>query len=251
MDRKAWIIIIICLTGLVWSQYEAHKQTKVYQAALAAEKAKAGPKPTETSGAAASIAATPAAVAAVSDTPAAAPILPATTKKLSTPQAEYTFTTAGGIQQIELLTHKAENGARVVLNGTSEAPIGSISEQPGQWPKTNEAIQEVSDKAISLESILPTGVQIRKTFTLGKSDVIKDDFQIKYDVTFSNPGVAKLEVKPWYVHTGAAAPIHQNDQSHLLLRTGGNPRNRLWNPLGGHEESILRLLAPAFGRPAR
>ncbi len=214
MDRKAWIIIILCLGGLFWSQYEAQKQTKAYQAAqaqLAAEKAKHQPAPAASATPVASLEAVSNGVTAVSEKPVA---LPLETRKLRTAVAEYTFTSAGGIQQIELLTHKGENGSHVFINSTSEVPIGVISTQPGQWPKTNETIREIGQNALELESILPSGVQIRKTFTVGKSDVVKDDYQIKYEVAFSNPGVAKLNVEPWFVTTGAAVAIHEHDQTH-------------------------------------
>ncbi|MEO7931776.1 MAG: membrane protein insertase YidC [Chthoniobacterales bacterium] len=217
MDRKAWIIIILCLGGLFWSQYEVQKQAKAYQSAqaqLAAEKAKtaaAQPTPLVSN----STPAIAGAVTAVSESPTTL-VLPATTHQLHTPLAEYTFTSAGGLQSVELLGHKGETGGHVVINGTSDVPICVIADEPGKWSKTSETVKEVSEKAITLESILPSGVQIRKTFTLGKSDVVKDDYQLKYDVTFSNPGVAKLDVKPWYVSTGAAAPIHERDQPRYI-----------------------------------
>ena len=213
MDRKAWIIIILCLGGLFWSQYEAQKQTKAYQAAqaqLAAEKAKHQPAPAASATPVASLEAVSNGVTAVLEKPVA---LPLETKKLRTAVAEYTFTSAGGIQQIELLAHKGENGSHVFINSTSDVPIGVITTQPGQWPKTNETIREISQNALELESVLPTGVQIRKTFTVGKSDAVKDDYQLKYEVAFSNPGVAKLTVEPWYVTTGAAVAIHEHDQT--------------------------------------
>ncbi len=219
MDRKAWIIIILCLGGLFWSQYEAQKQSKANQATqaqLAAEKAKtAVAQSSPTPLVASSTPAIGGAVTAVSEAPTT-PVLSATTHKLSTPVAEYTFTSAGGLQMVELLGHKSENGGHVMINGTSDVPIGVITDEPGKWPKTTEAVKEVSEKAITLESILPSGVQILKTFTVGKSEMAKDDYQLKYDVTFSNPGVAKLDVKPWFVTTGAAAPIHDRDQTRYL-----------------------------------
>jgi len=217
MDRKAWIIIILCVAGLFWSQYEAQKQAKAYQAALAVEKARAAAQATrEPSPGSTVIAALPAAVAAVSQAPALVSNLPTVTKKLRSPTAEYTFTSAGGLQQVELLGHKGKNGAHIFINGTSTVPIGDVSDDPLKWGEAEEAVKEISEKAITLESILPSGLQISKTFTVGKSDVVKDDYQIKYDITFSNPGVAKLDFKPWYVSTGAAIPIHENDQAHYL-----------------------------------
>ena len=215
MDRKAWIIIILCLGGLFWSQYEAQKQTKAYQAAraqLAAEKAKNKPVATPVTSNTAPLEAVSNAVTAVSEKPLSVDT-PATTQKLRTAVAEYTFTSAGGIQKIELLGHKGENGGHVFINSTFDVPIGVITTQPGQWVKSNETIREIGQNALELESILPSGVQIRKTFTVGKSDIIKDDYQLKYEITFSNPGAAKLSVDPWYVTTGAAAAIHERDQT--------------------------------------
>ncbi len=213
MDRKAWIIIVICLAGLFWSQYEGQKQAKAYQQTLAAEKAKnAAANPT-------SAAVTPVATPALA-APAALETTvvnqPATTRTLRTAVAEYTFTSAGGIAKVELLGHKGENGGHVVINATSDTPIGDISSDPNQWPQGNEAVTAEDAQRISLERVLPGEPKITKTFTIGKSDVVKDDYQIRYDVTFSNPGATKLEVKPWYVSTGAAAPIHEHDQARYL-----------------------------------
>ena len=211
MDRKAWIIIVICLGGLFWSQYEAQKQAKAYQIVLAAEKAKtakAQPLPAPTAPPA-----SPLETVISTSYPAVAPELPVATKILRTRSAIYTFTSAGGIQKIELPGHKGENGSHVFINATSEVPIGVISTEPGQWPKSNESLIEISSNALSMESVLPSGLKIQKTFKTGKSAAIKDDYQIQYDIIFSNPSAVKIDVKPWYVSTGAAAPIHQQDQA--------------------------------------
>ncbi|HEY5753372.1 MAG TPA: membrane protein insertase YidC [Chthoniobacterales bacterium] len=229
MDRKAWIAIILCAVALFYWEWQ---NAKTRQAALAAQQAAAlaspSPSVTETPSIEAPVAAQP--------TPVSTPAVVAETRKLRSSVAEYTFTNVdGGIATVELIQHKAENGTNVVINNTSKLPIGAVTEDPTNWPQTRYAFGSGDDSKIVLESTAPSGVKVTKTFTLSPlAKDLKDPYQIRLDLTFANPTGAKQDVKPFYIATGSAAPIHRLDQ----------PRYTNFDFQSGSKTSYINVLGP-------
>src|SRR5439155_23301336 len=125
MDRTAWIVVTLCVIGLIVWQIYVVKQTPRRPAPVTV--AQPSPSPAISS----SIAPLPGAPAPVT-TPTPAEVAASFPEKIETlrnSDVELRLTNrGGGIKEAVLLKQIAEKGQRVVLN--SSAPIGAIIEQP-------------------------------------------------------------------------------------------------------------------------
>lgn len=224
MDRKAWIVIVLCLLGLFWSQYDLQKRNKAWIDHQAAEAAKKKPAaslsdPAAVSSSPSSIgrptsAASPSAITANSaPAPREAVVQPADTRTLRTPVAEYKFSSLGGLEAVDLRQHKGLNGRDIYINDPGIVPIGAISDNPSQWTLENGEFLSAASNNVSLQTRLPSGLTLTKTFHVGPNarKDLKDDYQIHYEVVFQNPGTEKVALPAFYVHTGSSSPIHEND----------------------------------------
>src|SRR5215468_7672729 len=129
MDRTAWIVVALCVIGLVlWEIYLA-KQMGLRPAPGGAASGQGSP------------ASTPAALApSPSPTPVSevaatnreqVPSFPEKIETLRNSDVELRLTNrGGGIKEAVLLKQIAEKGEPVVLNSGQSAPIGSILEKP-------------------------------------------------------------------------------------------------------------------------
>ena len=129
MDRTAWIVVILCVVGLLLWQVYVSKQVQ--------------PKPAvATSPNAAPFSPTPA-FAVSTPAPLASPLPTATPPAEAGPAFQETIETlrnsdvelhltnrGGGIAEAVLLNHKAEENKPVVLNSPDRLPIGAIVDNP-------------------------------------------------------------------------------------------------------------------------
>src|SRR5213082_622594 len=125
MDRTAWIVVTLCVIGLIlWEVYQA-KQTPPRPAPINVSPGRASPTATIAS---------PTPPAAPEVAPNAAEPVPSFPEKIETlrnSDVELRLTNrGGGIKEAVLLKQVAEKGQRVVLNSAECAPIGAIIEQP-------------------------------------------------------------------------------------------------------------------------
>jgi YidC/Oxa1 family membrane protein insertase len=127
MDRTAWIVVSLCIVGLVGWQIYVAKQMSPRPAPVTVSPGQASPtaspKIVETS---------PSPIATPEATPKRAEPAPAFAEKTETlrnSDVELRLTNrGGGIKEAVLLKQVAEKGQRVVLNSAQGAPIGAILE---------------------------------------------------------------------------------------------------------------------------
>ena len=211
MDRTAWIVVILCVVGLVGWQVYVAKQMSPRPAPI--NVASGQPSPT----------ATPK-VFEPSPTPAVAETTPKTAEPVSSfaekietlrnSDVELRLTNrGGGIKEAVLLKQMAEKGQRVVLNSAKSAPIGAIIEQPsGPTPTLPEFTASTgSNSVVQFERITPEQVSIRKKFSFEKSSENKDNYVIEMDVDLENRGSKPYQSAGYFVALGSAAPIHPKD----------------------------------------
>jgi YidC/Oxa1 family membrane protein insertase len=211
MDRTAWIVVILCVVGLVGWQIYVAKQMSPRPAPI--NVASGQPSPT----------ATPK-VFEPSPTPAVAETAPKTAEPVSSfaekietlrnSDVELHLTNrGGGIKEAVLLRQMAEKGQRVVLNSAQSAPIGAIIEQPsGPTPTLPEfAVSTESNSVVQFERTTPEQVSIRKKFSFEKSSENKDNYVIEMDVDLENRGSKPYQSAGYFVALGSAAPIHPKD----------------------------------------
>lgn len=213
MDRQAWIVISLCVLGLIgWYAYTASHLPPPAPLAPA-------PTPALTTGssppAAVSATPSPSPVAAVSPSPAE--IVPAYAEKSETianGDVELHLTNRGGaISEAVLLNHTVENGNRVVLNASDRLPIGAIVEQPDSTAFPEFSVAKQPDGSVEFERKGPEGVTIRKRFFFPPPTEKQDNFVAMMDIEFRNDGAQPYHNAGYFVTLGSTRPIHPNDMS--------------------------------------
>ena len=156
MDRTAWIVVGLCVIGLVvWEFYLAKQMT---------------PRPAPVSGAPrqASATATPAIVAAspspmatTETAPTSLESVPSFTEKIETlrnSDVELRLTNrGGGITEAVMLNQIAEDAKRVIVNSPRHTPVGAMIDDPAKPALPEFTLSHQSDSSISCELTTPDG----------------------------------------------------------------------------------------------
>src|SRR5881397_1457680 len=177
MDRTAWIVVTLCVIGLIlWEVYQA-KQTPPIPAPINVSPRRASPTATIAS---------PTPPAAPEVAPNAAEPVPSFPEKIETlrnSDVELRLTNrGGGIKEAVLLRQVAEKGQRVVLNSAESAPIGALIEQPSAPALPEFTTSTESDSVVRFEHTTAEQVAIRKKFFFQPSSEKKDNFVAEMDV---------------------------------------------------------------------
>jgi YidC/Oxa1 family membrane protein insertase len=217
MDRKAWIVVVLCVAALgLWQwayvQYYAPTPEQLDEQRRAAEKAQAAaPTPAPV---AETTAATPAPAAPAPAAPAEEPSVPRETRTVTTGLADFQFASdTGGIASIELLDHLGEDGANVALNIPQALPVGTLSEEPGLALGGFASVSPGAPNEAVFLRRQPDGLQIRKTYIVSEADEGKGDYVVDLTLDFTNTGEAALQRTGFYLSTGGAAPVHSSDMT--------------------------------------
>ena len=206
MDRTAWIVVTLCVIGLIlWEVYQA-KQTPPRPAPVNVSPGRASPTATIAS---------PTPPAAPEVAPNAAEPVPSFPEKIETlrnSDVELRLTNrGGGIKEAILLKQVAEKGQRVVLNSAESAPIGAITEQPSASALPEFTVSAESDSAVQFERTTAEEITIRKKFFFQQSSETKDNFVAEMDLDLENRGASPYRNSGYFVALGSAAPIHPKD----------------------------------------
>jgi YidC/Oxa1 family membrane protein insertase len=210
MDRTAWIVVALCVVGLVlWEIYLA-KQMALRPAPSGAASGQGSPASTP-----ATLAPSPSPTP-VSEVAATSreqvPSFPEKIETLRNSDVELRLTNrGGGIKEAVLLKQIAEKGQRVVLNSDQSAPIGAMVEQPSAPTLLEFTASTESDFVVKFEHTTPEQVAIRKKFFFEKSPENKDNYLIEMDVDLENRGDKPYQSGGYFVALGSAAPIHPRD----------------------------------------
>jgi YidC/Oxa1 family membrane protein insertase len=228
MDRTAWIVVGLCVIGLVLWEFYLAKQM--------------APRPAPVSGAPrqAFATATPAIIAA-SPSPTATPETAPTsvesassfTEKIETlrnSDVELRLTNrGGGIAEAVMLNQIAENDTRVIVNSSKHTPIGAIVDDPAKPTLPEFTLSRESDTSISCEQSRPDGITVRKKFSMLQSSEKKDNFLVELNVDVHNTGSEPYTNADYFVALGSAAPIHPRDYPYytrLVWCVSGKARDR-------------------------
>ncbi len=206
MDRTAWIVVILCVIGLVLWELYLVKQTPPRPAPVSVTPGQTSPATTIASP-------TPLASPEVAQKAAEpVPSFPEKIETLRNSDVELRLTNrGGGIKEAVLLRQVAENGQRVVLNSAESAPIGALIEQPSAPALPEFTASTESDSVVRFEHTTAEQVAIRKKFFFQQSPENKDNFVAEMDVDFENRGTEPYRSAGYFVALGSAAPIHPKD----------------------------------------
>jgi len=205
MDRKAWIVIILCVVGMVVNGWymATHAPPPVPPPAATAESA-AAPDAAKPPGAPPETAATSAAAA-----PAAPTTPPVAVEKveLKNDKAAYTFTSkGGGLEKVVLLDTKDQ----VVINEHGKAAIASIGIAAKAIDELNYQIVDKSDKHVIFEGATQDKVTLRKEFRFSEG-AGSSNHVITLKVAVTNNGDAKITRDNYFLYTGAAASLRPDE----------------------------------------
>jgi YidC/Oxa1 family membrane protein insertase len=209
MDRTAWIVVAVCVIGLVAWQIYVAKQMPPRPAPINVASGQASPTATPKVFEASPPPATP------ETTPKTAEPVPSFAEKIQTlrnSDVELRLTNrGGGIKEAVLLRQIAEKGQRVILNSAQSAPIGAIVEQPSAPTLPEFTASTESDSVVQFERTTAEQVAIRKKFFFQKSPENKDNYVVEMDVDLENRGTKPYQDPGYFVALGSAAQIHVKD----------------------------------------
>ena len=211
MDRTAWIVVALCVIGLVGWQIYIAKQMPPRPARVNAASGQASPTATPKVFEASPPPAAP------ETTPKTAEPAPSFAEKIETlrnSDVELRLTNrGGGIKEAVLLKQMAEKGQHVVLNSAQNAPIGAIIESRFiETPTLAEFTASTeSNSVVQFEGTTGEQVAMRKKFFFEKSPENKDNYVIEMDVDLENRGARPYQNAGYFVALGSAAPIHPKD----------------------------------------
>src|SRR5215471_9469919 len=228
MDRTAWIVVALCVVGLViWEMYLAKQ--------MAPRPAPVTSSPSQTSAMAtpAILMPSPSPVASPEASPQGAESVSTFAEKLETlrnSDVELRFTNrGGGIAEAVMFNHIAEHDQRVTLNSPKHMPIGAMVDDPAKPALSEFTLTRESDSSIRCERIAPDGITIRKKFSLLQSNQKKDNFLLELNLDVQNTGAQLHANGDYFVALGSAAPIHPRDYPYytrLVWSINGKARDR-------------------------
>ena len=226
MDRTAWIVVALCVVGLVvWEMYLA-KQIAPRPAPVTATSGQTSPTTTP-----AVVAPSPSPVASPEATPQGTEsAFEEKTEALRNSDVELRFTNrGGGIAEAVMFKHIAEDDQRVTLNSPKHMPIGAIVDDPAKPVLPEFTLTRESDSSIRCERTAPDGITVRKKFSLLQSPQKKDDFLIDFNLDVQNTGAQPHSNAEYFVALGSAAPIHPRDYPYytrLVWAINGKAKDR-------------------------
>src|SRR5262245_4811211 len=164
MDRTAWIVVALCVVGLVvWELYLA-KQMAPRPAPVTSAPGQTSPTATP-----AILAPSPSPIATPEAAPQGAESVPSFPEKIETlrnSDVELRFTNrGGGIAEAVMFNHIGENSKRVTLNSSKHTPIGAMVDDPAKPALPEFTLSRESDSSIGCERATPDGITIRKKFS--------------------------------------------------------------------------------------
>jgi YidC/Oxa1 family membrane protein insertase len=228
MDRTAWIVVALCVVGLLLWEFYFAKQMAPRPAPVTAVSGHASPTTApQVRVPSPSPLATPEAVPQSVET---APTFVEKVETLRNSDVELRLTNrGGGISEAVMLSHIAEDAKRVVLNSAKYMPIGVMVDDPAKPVLPEFALSRESESSIRCERAAPDGITLRKRFSLAQTAEKKDNFVINLDVDVLNTGAQPYANADYFVALGSAAPIHPRDYPYytrVVWCVNGKARDR-------------------------
>jgi len=216
MDRKGWIILVVC--GILLALNFAFMPK--------------APQPTETTPAQTEPATTEPATTAESSAPpeeiktglvrepkaddVKEQFAFLTSKKGDKDEVKFTFTSkGGGIKTAELLSQMAIGSSteHIILNTNTPAPIGAIGEGSDEFLALNYTlIEKKAENAVYCEATTASGLKITKKWSLEEDlELPGAPWRLNLKITFTNTGKATANLSHYSLFAGTATPLHPRE----------------------------------------
>lgn len=226
MDRKAWIVIVLCCLGLAVNLYfsgknreillEQERNRKEAEQAQAAEEKEKGPEGNPQSEETEEPLVTPL-------EPEPDPVEEEETPILRSGDVVYTFTTfGGGIKHAEFSGQYAVQDKEnlVNLNKDEPQPVGRLTSGVDEYLDIVYRHERERDTSNSISFIGQTkgGLIIRKRWTLEEDEVAGQSYRLKLDLEFENHGEGPVKLSDYGLFAGSAAPLWKGEwDRHITL----------------------------------
>ncbi len=226
MDRKAWIVIVLCCLGLAVNLYfsgknretllEQERERKEAEQAQAAEEKEKGPEGDPQSEETEEPLVTPL-------EPEPDPVVEEETPILRSGDVVYTFTTfGGGIKHAEISGQYAVKDKEnlVSLNKDEPQPVGRLTSGVDEYLDIVYRHEKERDTSNSISFIGQTkgGLIIRKRWTLEENEVAGQSYRLKLDLEFENHGENPVQLSDYGLFAGSAAPLWKGEwDRHITL----------------------------------
>ncbi|HEY4282081.1 MAG TPA: membrane protein insertase YidC, partial [Chthoniobacterales bacterium] len=216
MDRTAWIVVALCVIGLVgWEVYSFKQVQQARPVGFASPAATASPavaSPGPLTPAVTPTAAAPSSspAASVQPSPNAASFAEVTDTIRNSDLELHLTNRGGGIARAVLLNHLAEENTRVTLNSEEHPPIGAVVNDPN-LPVLPEYKMRRDGDAVVFDYVSPEHIAIRKRLSFPATAEKKDNYVVRMDVEFRNEGSAPYSDPGYYLELGSATPTHPKD----------------------------------------
>ena len=224
MDRKAWIVIVLCCLGLavnlhfsgknretLLEQERERKAAKQAQAAEEKQKVPEGDSEDEEP-----------------EEPSLTPLEPEPVVEEETPilisgDVVYTFTTfGGGIKHAEFSGQYAVQDKEnlVSLNKGEPHPVGRLTRGVDEYLDIVYRHEKERDTPNSISFIgqMKGGLIIRKRWTLEEDEVAGQSYRLKLELEFENHGEGPVKLSDYGLFAGSAAPLWKGEwDRHITL----------------------------------
>ena len=229
MDRKAWIVIVLCCIGLAVNFYfsgqnrealleQQQKEEQAEKKRQEQERKAAEARDVDPSG-------DPGApVPELTEPPEQ--VVEEKTVILSTSGAVFTFTThGGGIKHVEMLGQYevGDEENQVRINGEGEHPIGVLTNGPDKYLDIKYQHLEDLDTPRSVTFLGFLGepdnrLYIRKQWSLlDDEEVDGHEFRLRLEITFENDGESAVELADYGLFAGAARPLWKGEWDRHIM----------------------------------
>src|SRR5215468_3716448 len=228
MDRTAWIVVALCVVGLVLWEFYFAKQMAPRPVPATAASGQASPTTTPVV-----LMPSPSPLATPEAEPQGVETVPTFAEKIETlrnSDVELRLTNrGGGITEAVMLGHIAEDAKRVTVNSAKQMPIGAIVDDPAKPVLPEFTLSRESETSIRCERAAPSGITVRKKFSLLQSSEKKDNFLLELNVDVQNTGAQPYANSDYFLALGSAAPIHPRDYplyTRMVWYINGKARDR-------------------------
>ncbi len=206
MDRKSWIIVMLCVLLAGVNIYYSNENQKLAQVEAARKKQEEIAKKAAETPAAPTTAAVVTPAASTTPAAAVAPVVPEETHQLKAGSVTYELTTkGGGIVRADLA-----GTDRVVLNKDGLEAIGALRREATGMDAIAYKLTAKSDKSATFEGTTIDGIVVTKTYSLTEGEG-SDEHLIDLKITLKNSGTAQHRSEEYYLYAGAATALKHDE----------------------------------------
>lgn len=213
LDRKGWIILLLCAAALAanWSisfKMERERQVEEDKEKERQEEVQPGTG-TPTPGT------EPGTPGTEPGTPEPTPVVEEEFVELRTDKAVFLFSThGGGIKTVEILNqqevgNKEEN---VLINRFGEHAIGSLTNGTHRYlNETYEIVPAQNDGEVIFATTLANGLRVTKKWSLFADDEVDSAYRLHLEFTAKNEGETAVQLSDYGLALGTASPLYQRE----------------------------------------